>query len=329
MTSRAAAAALALGVLVAGCGGGLHHGQPRSGTTSTKTLEATRTPVPGGAAAARPHPATQALVTDETQNQVLVVDIPNGRVVRRLPMAPDPEDVAANSGACSTVVAVSAAAGKVTVLDRETLNPRRVIGGFEAPHIAEIDAGGQYAYVTDDARGTMTVISLADPRVTSTIEVGAGAHHLSFDPRRNLAWIALGESARTIVILSTANQANPHVIGRFDPGFAAHDLSFSPDGRRVWVTAASEARAAVFSAVDHRLLFRVPVAPGPQHVVFAGRYAYLTSGYAGAVEQVDTATGRVLKRARSPQARSSSPPGRAMWSPRPCCAERSRSTTRS
>ena len=127
---------------------------------------------------------------------MLVVGLPSGRVVRRLAMPPDPEDVAADSGACSSVVVTSATAGKVTVLDRETLNRRGVIGGFVAPHIAEIAPGGAYAYVTDDARGTVTVISLADARVTSTIEVGASAHHLSFDAAHARAWVALGESAR-------------------------------------------------------------------------------------------------------------------------------------
>jgi DNA-binding beta-propeller fold protein YncE len=300
MRGRAALAALALAALVGGCGGGSHHSQRRSGASSTATVEAAKTPVPGRAAAATAHPAVQALVTDETENRLLLVDLPSGRVARRLSLPTDPEDVAANSGACSSVVAVSAAAGRVTVLDRETLNPRGVIGGFESPHIPEIAPGGQYAYVTDDARGTVTVIYLGDPRVTSTIEVGAGAHHLSFDATHQLAWLALGESARTIVILSTANQAHPRVIGRFDPGFVAHDVSFNPSGSDVWITSATGPDVAVFNESDKRFMFRVPVGRGPQHVAFDGHFAYVTSGYGSVIEKVDAATGRVLTRARSP-----------------------------
>ena len=40
----------------------------------------------------------------------------------------------------------------------------------------------------------------------------------------------------------------------------------------------------------------VPVDP----IAFAGHHAYLTSGYAGVVETVDSATGRVVRRARLP-----------------------------
>jgi len=35
-------------------------------------------------------------------------------------------------------------------------------------------------------------------------------------------------------------------------------------------------------------------------VVLEGRYAYLTSGYGGIIEQVDAATGRVIAKAKSP-----------------------------
>lgn len=306
MTRRSAIAALALGALAAGCGGGSHHrSRPTTvaNVANIATVAAVRSPAAQRAPAA-PHapaaiPPVQALVTAETENRVLVVDLPSGRVVGRLAMATDPEDVAANSGACSSVVVTSAAAGKVTVLDRETLRPRGVIGGFGTPHIAEIAPGGAYAYVTDDARGTVTAIYLGEPRVTSTIDVGASAHHLSFDVTHHLAWVALGETARTIVILSTANLAHPHVIGRFDPGFPAHDVEFSPDGQKAWVTSADSPDVSVFSAVDRRILFRVPVGAGPQHVAFAGRFAYLTSGYGAVIEKVDAATGRVLARASS------------------------------
>ena len=298
MSARTCLPALTVSALLAACGGSGSHRTTRAPAPAV-TVAARTTPRAAHRSPA-PRPRPQALVTAETENRLLVVALPSGRVVRRLAVAPDPEDIAANSGACSSVVAVSAAARRVTVLDRETLNPRRVIGGFESPHIPEIAPGGQYAYVTDDARGTVTVIALGSPRVTSTIEVGAGAHHLSFDPERQLAWVALGESAHTIVILSTADQAHPRVIGRFEPDFAAHDVSFAPGGQRAWITSANGPDVTVVGAIDHRPRFRVPVGRGPQHVAFAGRFAYVTSGYGSTIERVDAATGRILTRARSP-----------------------------
>ncbi len=136
--------------------------------------------------------------------------------------------------------------------------------------------------------------------MVSRIAVGPGAHHLSFRPDQRRLWIALGESARTVEILDTSDPARPRLIGRFDPGYAAHDLSFTPDGQRVWVTSATAADVGVFSSRGHRLLFRLPVGPPPQHIAFAGPYAYLTSGYGSTIEKVALATGRVLERTSAP-----------------------------
>jgi DNA-binding beta-propeller fold protein YncE len=259
------------------------------------------------AARALAHP--QALVTDEAQNRLLVVDLPRGRIAHSVPVPADPEDIAV-SGDGGVVIVVSSAAGKVTILNRDTLRPIKTFGGFDEPHIAEISRDGAYAYITD-SRGTLTVIRLSDMKVTATVSVGSGAHHLSFSPTDRTVWIALGENAEQLTTLTTVlsrpqgaspvvNPADPRVVGHFAPGFAAHDLGFSPDGRTVWVTSAVGPDVTAFSTTTHRPLFRVPVGAPPQHLAFTGRFAYLTSGYGSTIEKVDAATGRVITRATAP-----------------------------
>jgi DNA-binding beta-propeller fold protein YncE len=252
----------------------------------------------------------QALVTDEAQNRLLLVDLPSGRIARSVSVPADPEDIA-TSGNGGVVIVVSSRAGKVTLLDRDTLRVIRTFGGFEEPHIAEISPDGSYAYITDDARGTLTVINLADMKIASTVAVGLGAHHLTFSPTERTVWVALGENAEKITTLSTVisrphgaspvgNPGRPRVVGHFTPGFAAHDLGFSPNGRSIWVTSAAGPNVTAFSARTHRPLFQVPVGAPPQHIAFKRAYAYLTSGYGGVIEKVDAATGRVITRASSP-----------------------------
>jgi DNA-binding beta-propeller fold protein YncE len=256
--------------------------------------------------AARPKPKAkpvrapiQAVVTAETENALLVIDVPSARVLRRVRLAADPEDVAA-SGQTGVVLVVSSRAGEVTLLSRYTLRAVKVIGGFTSPHITAISPDGEHAFVTDDAAGTLTAIRLSDDVVTSRLEVGQGAHHLAFSPDGRWLWIALGESARQIVILDATNPDRPRLAGHFTPGFAAHDLNFTPDGRRVWITSATGPDVSVFDARDRHLLFRVPVGPPPQHLVFAGRYVYVTSGYGSVIEKVDAASGRILARTAAP-----------------------------
>jgi DNA-binding beta-propeller fold protein YncE len=264
-----------------------------------------------GPVPAERRPSPQALVTDEQQNRLLVVDLPGGRIARSVPMPADPEDVAATDNG-GVVVVVSSRAGEVTILNRHTLKPIKTFRGFNEPHIAAISPDDEYAYITDDVRGTLTAIRLSDMKVTDTVAVGIGAHHLAFSPTERTVWVALGESAPQITTLSTVasrppppsspilDPGRPHVVGHFTPGFLAHDLGFSPDGRTVWITSASSPDVTAFDARSHRRRFRVPVGAPPQHLAFQGRYAYLTSGYGSVIEKVSATTGRVITRAKAP-----------------------------
>lgn len=295
-------------VLVSACGFG-HRAGRRHAADPKRHLKSARLVSGSSAAASLPRP--QALITDEAQNRVLVVDLPSGRLARRVSLPPDPEDIAADRNG-GIVVVVSTKAGKVTVLRRATLRRVKTFRGFDHPHIVSISPDGKYAYATDDSRGTLTAIRLSDLRVTRTLPVGLGAHHMAFSPSERRVWVALGESAQVITVLSTVKRepgsssrsvvdvGRPQVVGHFAPGFPVHDLAFSPNGRRVWVTSATGPDVTVFNALSRRVAFRVPVGPAPQHLAFAGAYVYATSGYGSKIERIDAATGQVVKRAASP-----------------------------
>ncbi len=284
-----------LAALVAGLGGcGSGHPAPKS-STRRPAIE----PMPTTRAVARPthrEPDPVAVVTAESRNELIAVDLPSGQVRRRIAVPADPENVAVGQAA----VVVSTAARTVTVLDPHTLHVIAELHSFTAPHIPAIAPDGKYAYVTDDGAGTVTPIRLADARGFPAVPVGSGAHHLTLSPDGRRLWIALGETARTIVVLNTTNPTHPHILRWFDPGFAVHDVAFSPDGRAVWLTAASGADVTAIDARTTKTLFRVRVGQPPQHVAFDRAGAYLTSGYGRTIEKVDPATGQILARARSP-----------------------------
>jgi DNA-binding beta-propeller fold protein YncE len=252
-----------------------------------------------GGGAARGGGSPVALVTAETQNQLLAIELPSGHVLKRLPMLTDPENVAV-VGAHYAVV-VSPRAGAVTVVSTPSLRVVRVLRGFTSPHIVAATADFRGAYVTDDGSGRLDVIRLsARPRVVRSVFVGTGAHHMAVNPSGNELWVALGERARTIVVLDVSDPLRPKVVGRFDPGFAAHDLAFSSDFR-VWVTAADRRFVTVFDSRTRRPVARIPAGAPPQHIAFGPiRGAFMTSGYGGTLEIVNRFSGRVLRTVRVP-----------------------------
>jgi len=238
-----------------------------------------------------------ALVTAEQQNELLAVELPSGKVLRRVSVPADPQNVAAAPGA---VVVVSTRAGAVTLLDWRTLKTLKVFRGFGSPHLAAISPYGKWAYVTDDARGQLDVLALGTRRLLSHVFVGAGAHHLTLSPRGLRAWIALGEHASEISIVDLTRPDRPRLIRRFSPGFIAHDLTFSPDARRVWVTSGTGDSVYALDARTARPIFRVRVGAAPQHVAFNRGFAFVTSGYSNRIVKVDSRTGRVVATTTTP-----------------------------
>jgi hypothetical protein len=258
----------------------------------------------GYAGATRSGGQPVALVTAEQQNQLLAVTLPEGKVIRRVRLPADPENVIAGPGLATIVV--SAKAGAVTLLDTRSLRIIKIFRGLRSPHLAAFSPSGAYAYVTDDGSGALVVIQLARPKIVARLFVGTGAHHLAFDPNGRRLWIALGERARTIAIVNTTKHEHPRLLGRFDPGYTVHDLAFSPNGKQIWLTSDDQTNVHVINARTHQLLFRVPAGAPPQHVAFNNQVqglanrAWLTSGYDSRIELVDTHNGRILGANKTP-----------------------------
>jgi streptogramin lyase len=289
--SRPALVAALAAALVA-CGATDHRSpSPAAGARSGAAAPRAGRPLP------HRHPPPLALVTAESRNAVLAVDLHTGLVVRRVAVAGDLEDVAATT---QIAVLVSPATRTVALVSVPALRVLALLHGFSAPHIAAITPDGRFAYVSDDAAGTVTPVRLAGAVRYPGLAIGAGAHHLAFSGDGATAWVALGETATTIVELDTRSPAYPRVVHRWDPGFTVHDLRFSPSGTAVWLGSATGRDVTVVGARSRAVLARIPVGPPPQHIAFGPGGAYLTSGYGGTIERVDPVSGRLLDRARSP-----------------------------
>ena len=105
-----------------------------------------------------------ALVTAETLNQLIALDLPSGQVLKRLDMPADPENVEAYG---SNAVVVSARAGAVTLLAPSSLRIRKVIRGFGAPHLAAFAADQAALAKLDDAReGVASFVERREPKFT-------------------------------------------------------------------------------------------------------------------------------------------------------------------
>jgi hypothetical protein len=229
-----------------------------------------------------------ALVVAEASNEVFAVSLGphGGRVLKRVRLD-DPLMVAAPLHGPAVVVNPH---GSATLLGWHSLRPLRVLRGFRRPEVAAIAPGDRYAYVSDAGSGDVVVIDLERRSIVRRLFVGSLAHHLDFSPDGHRLWVALGETATTIVRLDTSNLRRPRVVGRIHPRVTAHGIEFSPNGRTVWVSSSSAPLVTVFDAATGKALRRVVAGRGPQEIAFSGKRALVTSGYGSSVEAVSWRT---------------------------------------
>ncbi|HEY3462955.1 MAG TPA: YncE family protein [Gaiellaceae bacterium] len=237
-----------------------------------------------GASADRP----VALVCAEASNEVLAISLGRhgGRVLKRVRLD-DPLMIAAPLHGPAVVVDPH---GTVTLLGWHSLRPVKVFHGLVRPEVAAIAPGDRYAYVSDAGSGRLVVIDLRRRTIVGRIFAGFQAHHLDFSPDGRRLWVALGETASTIVRLDTANPRRPRVVGRIHPRVTAHGIEFSPDGRTVWVSSSAARFVTLFDAATGRALRRIAAGKGPQEIAFSGKRAIVTSGYGFSLEAVSWRT---------------------------------------
>ncbi len=254
-------------------------------------------PARGGLAGGQP----TALVTAETLNQLIAVNMPCGGIVRRLSMPADPENVVATG---FVAVVVSAKGHAVTLVGLPQLRVLHVFRNFTSPHIAAVTADNRYAYVTDDGSGRLVVIDLAGRRIVRSVVVGAGAHHMAISPGGDRLWIALGERASTVVVLDISKETSPRVVARIHPAAAVHSLAFSPSGN-VWLTSDTSSFVTIVDPSTYRTVATIPAGSPPQHLAFVDypghQTAYVTSGNDGVLRILSTA-GRLIRLVRIPTA---------------------------
>ncbi len=239
---------------------------------------------PAGGSANRP----VALVCAETSNEVFAVSLgPRGGQVLKRVHLDDPLMIAAPLHGPAVVVDPH---GSVTLLGWRSLRVVKVFHGFREPEVAAIAPGDRYAYVSDAGSGRLVVLDLARQRVVHSVFVGHLAHHLDFSPDGRRLWVALGETATTIVRLDTSNLRRPRVVGRIHPRVTGHGIEFSPDGRTVWVSSSAAPFVTVFDAANGKALREIAAGKGPQEIAFSGKRAIVTSGYGSSLEAVSWRT---------------------------------------
>lgn len=237
-----------------------------------------------------------ALVTADLESSIVAVELPSGRVYRRLSTPGDPRSIQSIGGTGAIVAHTST--GRVSLVD-SSLGVHEIQGPFTAPRYSAVSDDLRFAYVTDSARREVAVVDLRARRVVRRVPVGGPARHLSLDVLGRRLWVVLGSKSAEIAIVGLDHPRGPRVIDRVRPPFLAHDVGYEPRGARVWVTSGDRGRLAIYDDHATRVIRTLRGDAPPQHVTFLGGRAFVTSGD-DALLRVHALDGRLLRSAPIP-----------------------------
>src|SRR5439155_5547176 len=219
-----------------------------------------------------------ALVTADEEARLVAVELASGRVQRYVKTLPKPRSIESVGG---MAVVAHSEIGAITIVRGRTLAVAHVLHGFGEPRYTAGHPDGRHAYVTDAGRGEVVALDVVRGRVLHREPVGARARHITIAPNGRTLWIALGSKAKELAIVDVSHRARPRLVRRFRPEFLAHDVGVAPNGRHVWVSSGDRDELLVYDALTGNVLARPSGDWPPQHVTFAGRRAYVTSGWSG------------------------------------------------
>jgi DNA-binding beta-propeller fold protein YncE len=238
-----------------------------------------------------------ALVTADLESHVAVVQLPDGKVLRRIRTIAGPRSI---ERVGESAVVAHTAHGAVSVLEGRSLSIRTVLHSFDEPRYTTALPGGRYAAVSDSAAGSVVVLDVLRGRVVGKAHIGGPARHISIDRSGQTIWVSLGTKAARIAAVDVKVPTRPRLLGKIKPPFLAHDVGFAPRGGRIWVTSGDRKELALFDPRTARVVTRLAAGAPPQHVTFAGSHAFVTSGEDGTLDTPDVRSGRRIRSAAVP-----------------------------
>jgi len=148
----------------------------------------------------------RVLLTAETEEKLLIVNIPEGRVVRALDTLQSGSHMAALTPDERYAVSANLRDGSATLLDLSgELEPKILQTGRGAEGIA-VRPGTDEVWVTNRSSDTLSVIDLATQRVVAEMDCAIFPIRITFTPDGSYGLVSCAESGEVAVVDATARR---------------------------------------------------------------------------------------------------------------------------
>ena len=154
---------------------------------------------------------------------------------------------------------------------------------------------GEYAYVTNQNSGTVSVISTASNTVTATVTLGSAPYAVAVTPNGAYVYVTnVGNDTVSVISTATNKLVATVIVGNDPTGVAV-----TPNGEYVYVAnddaLSNNNSVSVISTATNTVTATISVGRSTSSVALTpnGKYAYVTSYYNGLISVISTAMNTV------------------------------------
>ena len=283
-----------------------------------------------GTALAQPRAAAAAglaFVLNSGDASMSVLDVGQGRELRRVPLLREPHHMALAPDHKSLLVG-DTAGNTVFFIDPNTGEMQRQVPVSD-PYQLQFSPDGKWLVVTGLARNQVDIYDPATMKLRHRVPLSAMPSHLNYSPDSRVVYVSLQESNRLAAIdlksgssvwdrdvgktpagvlwhygkvlvaimgadyVAVVDPADGHVERQIVTGKGAHNLFLSPDGKTLYVANRVDGTIAFVDSKTLIVQRRIRVGGGPDDMDFApdGRI-WATLRFAHKVAVIDPATGQ-------------------------------------
>lgn len=264
--------------------------------------------------AADPDADYYVYVTDESSNELSIIDPRVDAVVATVDVGRRPRGVRVTRDGRYVFVALSGSprcpptlpdeeceklsADKsldgIAVVDAGQRRVLRVLPGGSDPEQFDLSPDGARLYVSNEDAGTASIVDVESARVLATVAVGREPEGVKVAPDGSV-FLVTSESDHDVAVVSAEEG---EVRTRVEVGLRPRDIVFSRDGGRAFVSSELGRHVAVIDTAGWQVLERIPIAADALPMGLAltsdSRTLFVANGRARTVAKVDLERAEVV-----------------------------------
>ena len=231
-------------------------------------------------------PAANQVAVVDTRTWKVVANIDTGLKPARVRLQPDQRYLwVGNDGAAGNGAASGQPSG-VTIIDTATLKVAGQVTTGNGHHELEFSSDNRFAFVTNEADGTVSVIDIPKLAKIKDLKTGAAATSMAFSTLGNALYVV--NEADGAITAVDVRSLETETRMQLKPGIRS--VRFAPGGRWAFVPNAKENVVYVFDASTNKLAHIISVDNGPDQIAFTDVFAYVRSAGSTEVSMIRLST---------------------------------------